>query len=358
MIKLLIAAMLLISAFNVSANQECNAGGCFPLAESDIMDQSQRQAITNSNTAVLTNPLSISSPLMNMPVTTMGKDIDACSTDYTYVGVGASHAKMVGVDSTTFGNGSVALGAQAGKVWANDNDHCLARQRLRLANDQFTSVVSRQLACLNYDATITEQGGDTLVVLKAMQNLATGENKEVERDFIEYCGALVTQLNANKQAKKQAQTQLANVMAPKAPSFSKISERRQVGWHDFRIHLGNFLVCSACDEQLSEELELKACTACSPEMRDRIKMKRIKQRLAKAGYTVDGTNTDVFEYVFAGKDGKNYISLNLKPGTSILTNKSAKTIQQSLMNDHEIYGKVRGMFGAEKFETYERLVQN
>lgn len=115
--------------------------------------------------------------------------------------------------------------------------------------------------------------------------------------------------------------------------------------------------CSDCSQKLVEDILNKTCDKCDPAMRDYVKMKRIRKALEKAGYKVHRTNADVFDIPFIDKKGVARISLNLKPNKEFFNKSKAEKVQQELMFFHEVYPKVRGMSGTERYKTVEEYVR-
>lgn len=358
--KYLVSLLLLLSA-SVYAVPDCTVDSCFPQSETDIINQNQDQlqSISNSNNVGLSHPMVNQAPLIQAPVSIMGVDGESCAGDFALVMGGKSRARMRGVDSQSFGSGSEAWGLNAGYVWVQDNEACLARQELRLENAKLTTSVaafaSTQLACMNYNATLEQQGINTLEFMKL--RMQDGSITEAERKSIEFCAPIVHAITTPKAARQEADRQIKAAMSTE-PKFEKRIEREPNGFHDYHLHLGNFLICQACDEEVAQQYRDIQCTKCDPAMQDHIRKLRILRALQKAGYVIDGRNSDIFEKPFKKEStGEWYVSLNLKPNNTLLTKSKAELIQQELIFRHKLYPKVRGMFGAQRYKEVERLVR-
>lgn len=362
---ILILTVLLIS-LNVSASDpDCTSGGCFPASETDVVNQSQDQlqSISNSNNVGLSHPIVNNAPMISAPMVSMSNEADSCASDYWFVMGGGSRAEMRGVDRKTFGNGSQAVGLNAGYVGVVDNKACFERQKLRLRNfkltDTMSAFASTQLACMNYNATLTDMGIDAVKFM----NLRETELKNtsdaagiIERDSIKICKPIITAVNKSAYARKEANRQMNALMNPE-PKYDTIIDKEADGWHEYRLHVGNFLMANGAGNVIEEDALGKTCEKCDPQTKDYWKMKRVLAGLKKAGYSVDGINSDVIRRVFQDKHGVNYISLSLKPYGVLYTHSMASKAQQELIYGHNVYGKVRGMFGAERWKKVERLVR-
>lgn len=340
--KLLTIMTVLTLSYTQEAKADCqvdpSACSNTPYSDVDSLNQQQTQAIQNSNTAVMQQQMYLSAPIGNIPVSSMGKDGEACAGDFAYISAGASRAKLSGVPDNAFGNGSWAAGVQVGKVFAQDNNACLSRQKIRLEAAKFTTSIEQHVHCLNYRKTALEQGLNPVAALKLLPP---------ENELRTVCTPIIASMNNDNAKLKQTEQELARLKYElNKPKFIEVDQEVIVGWHSYRLHLKNFYL-NPCE---GNSCKVKECfvgsLSCTTDF------KEFLDKLQQAGFNYTGENRSIIVKNFTNKDGKEMISVNYKP-EGIFTQKKAEQARVMFLA-YGISGSVRGMFGAEKKITVKK----
>lgn len=229
---------LIFSAFSYASTPVVCSGGvdCKPNNWTDqhILDQQQLNTIQNTNVASMANQLQLQSPLIQAPVSTMGSEYDTCPNDYFYTGAGASRAALSGVEGNAFGNGSWAVGLQAGWVHILGNSDCKKSQTWRYKRLRTDAMIGLRVGCLNLIGRVEQNGIEDARPVMV-------DDKELWKT----CGKIA---DAYYLSKELQTTEFQNIPKPqpqvvyKEPEFEEVI----VGYNQYRLHFGDFHGCDAC----------------------------------------------------------------------------------------------------------------
>lgn len=320
--KLVLATIVSTVSLTSFAGDE-TGGTVIGNSDVDNLSQAQTSSISNSNVAQMVNQLNVQNPLSVAPRTSMGKDFDDCSNDYSFVTVGGSKAQLSNVGNNGnygLGDGSWAVGAQVGRVFVHGNDSCIKRQKIRLRDTTLKSQIERQVQCISYANTMITNFMDPIEYI--------ARHKE-DAPELQQCRDIVTEFVTNRAAsmKKTANAQILRAQNAQ-PQYTTVNRRVQDGWHEFRVYLGEFK---------------RGCNTCSTTLGNYV------DRLKEAGFGED--------VIIKQMRNGTAFSVSVKTHNALLTKSAAEALSGKLYHKGFPGGEIRGNFGAERWVHVKETVR-
>lgn len=232
---LILGLVILAGSCTLQAETDCLSGGCVPptWTDSDIIRQDQMNSIANTNVAQSVNQFQLQSPVLEIPTTTIGKDFSTCANPFWYTGVGGSKARLSGVNNNVFGNGSWAVGANAGYVHPVGTEDCLKDQFNRRKKFEIETMFGTNMGCLTLVYQLEERVLDARPVLYS--------NPDIKKQCQVFIDSFYSQ---RKYAPKKETIEriIQEKIEYKEPEFEKVL----VGYNQYRLHVGDFGGCQTC----------------------------------------------------------------------------------------------------------------